>query len=56
MKLKKGGWKYLITSVLVGMISSVVCLQLGAPQLIANAIPMGVAAAFAFSLKNKWMV
>jgi len=56
MKIKKGGWKYLIVGLLGGMASAVICLALDAPQVVANAIPTGVAAATIFSLKNKWMV
>ncbi|MGK2231194.1 MAG: putative flippase GtrA [Colwellia sp.] len=55
MKIKKGGWKYLIIGLLVGMASAVICLAIGAPQVVANAIPTGVAAATIFSLKSKWM-
>ena len=55
MKVKKGGWKYLMIGLLVGMVSAVICLAIGAPQVVANAIPTGVAAATIFSLKSKWM-
>lgn len=56
MKIKKGGWKYLVIGLLLGMVSAVICLAIGAPQVIANAIPTGVAAATIFSLQSKWMV
>jgi len=55
MKIKKGGGKYLLISLLAGTVTAIVCITLGAPQVAANAIPMGVSAAFMFSLKDKWM-
>jgi hypothetical protein len=55
MKVKKGGWKYLMIGLLAGMTSAVICLVIGAPQIVANAIPTGVAAAIVFSLKAKWL-
>jgi hypothetical protein len=56
MKIKKAGWKYLVIGLLVGMVSAVICLAIGAPQVVSNAIPTGVVAATIFSLKRKWMV
>jgi hypothetical protein len=56
MKMKTGGWKYIIISLLVGIVSAVICLTVGSPQIVANAIPVGVTAATIVSLKSKWMV
>lgn len=55
VKIKKGGWKYIIVGLLVGIVSAVICLTVGVPQTFANAMPTGVAAATIFSLKDKWM-
>lgn len=55
IKLKKNGWKYITISLLAGVASAVICLIIGVPQVVANAIPTGVAAATVFALKSKWM-
>lgn len=55
MKLKKGGWKYLGIGLLGGMASAIICLFVGAPVGMANAVSTGVSMAIVFSLKNKWL-
>lgn len=55
MKIKKGGCKYLVIGLLIGMASAAICLVIGTPQIVTNVIATGVAAAIVFSLKSKWM-
>ena len=55
MKIKKGGWKYIVIGLMVGIVSAVICLVAGSPQIVANAIPTGAAAATVFSFKDRWM-
>lgn len=55
LKMKRGGWKFLIVSLLVAMASAVICLLIGVPAILANTIPAGIAAISVFSLKAKWL-
>lgn len=55
MKIKKGGGKYLFLALITGSIAGVICLSLNAPQVVSNAIPMGVSAAIFFSFRDKWL-
>lgn len=56
MKIRKGGWTFLIIGLLMGVASALFCLLVSAPPIVANTLPLGVAAGTVFSFRSKWMV